>query len=339
MRINEKRRALAVGIIATVMILAMVILALSYGLLPEQKSTLAAAVDGPFMFVIYTGFVLLLGVVGFTLYYMFRFRRRESDERTEPVPPNQLLEITWVIVPTILVLIAFTWGFKSFVKINVAPPNAYEIQVRAQKWFWEFEYPNGVTTTNTFAVPVDRPIKLIMTSRDVIHSFFAPEFRIKHDVIPNRYTTLWFEAEEVSDGPDDFIQVYCAEYCGTNHSKMGAELRVLSQEEFDDWLVSRDIGDLSPVELGEVLHTQKTCVACHSIDGSAAVGPTFRGLFGLTGHEMADGSTVEVDENYLRESILRPQAKISAGYAPVMPMIELSEDEVTALIEYIKTLQ
>jgi cytochrome c oxidase subunit 2 len=338
MRINEKGRAIAIGVVATVMLLGMAILALIYGFLPEQRSTLASAVDGPFLYVLYTGSLLVVGVVSFSLFYMFRFRRRDSEERTEPVAPNHALEISWIVLPTILVLIAFTWGFKSFIKINVAPPNAYEIQVRAQKWFWEFEYPNGVTTSSEFAVPVDRPVKLIMTSRDVIHSFFAPEFRIKHDVIPNRYTTVWFESGEVTEG-DDFIQVYCAEYCGTNHSKMGAELRVLSQADFDDWLVSQDVGDLSPVEFGEVLHVQKTCVACHSTDGAAGVGPTFQGLFGRLEHEMEDGSVVEVDENYLRESILRPQTQVSAGYAPVMPMMELSEDEVNALIEFIKTLQ
>ncbi len=344
-QINEKGRALAVLVVAVAALLGMAILAGVYGWLPSSLSTLAPDIDGPFMFVVWTSALLTVGVVGFALYYMFRYRRRTSEDRTEPVPANHMLEISWIVVPTILVLIVFTWGFKSFVKLNVAPPDAYEIQVIGQKWFWEFEYPNGVRTANEFAVPVDRPVKLIMHSRDVLHSFFIPEFRVKHDVLPNRYTTVWFQATEETRRPVDendrggFIQVFCTEYCGTNHSKMGAELRVLSPEDFETWLASRDVGDMTPVEYGALLYRQKTCVACHSIDGSAAVGPTFAGLYDQPNHALADGSTVTADENYLRESILRPQARITAGFQPVMPMFQFTDDEVSALIEYIKSLQ
>lgn len=344
-QINEKSRALAVLVVAVASLLGMAVLAGVYGWLPSGLSTLAPAIDGPFRFVVWTSSLLTVGVVGFAVYYVFRYRRRTSEDRTEPVAANHLLEISWIVIPTILVLVVFTWGFKSFVKISVAPANAYEIQVTGQKWFWEFEYPNGVKTANEFAIPVDRPVKLIMHSRDVIHSFFIPEFRVKHDVIPNRYTTVWFQATEETRPPADandrggFIQVFCTEYCGTNHSKMGAELRVLSPERFEEWLASRNVGDMTPAEYGALLYTQKTCVACHSLDGAAGVGPTFAGLFGSTGHEMSDGSTVDVDENYLRESLLRPQAKVVAGFQPVMPMFQFSDDEVDALVEYIKSLQ
>ena len=339
MKINESGRLLVSLVLAVVSLLAMAVLMLIYGWLPEAQSTLSGAVDDVFYFVVATSVILTLGVVAAMMWLMYRYRRRTANDRSDEVKPNATLELAWVVLPTILVLVVFTWGFRSFVTVNVAPPNAYEIYVTGQKWFWEFEYPNGVTTANEFAVPVDRPVKLIMTSRDVLHSFFVPEFRVKHDVIPNRYTTVWFEAtEESGNGDDDFVQVFCTEYCGTNHSKMGAELKVLAPGEFETWLAERNTGDMTPIELGSYLYSQKTCVACHSVDGSPGVGPTFLNLYGST-HGLADGSTVTVDEEYLRSSILQPMAQITEGYQPVMPVIPLEDDEVVALIEYIKSLE
>lgn len=347
MNINENGRALTAIVLSVLSLIGMTLLVVLYSWLPEARSTLAASIDDAFYFVVWTSTVLTVGVVAYMLYLMMKFRRRSNEERTEGVPPNHTLELAWIVLPTILVLVVFTWGFRSFVSINVAPPNTYDIYVTAQKWFWQFQYPNGVTTSNEFVVPVDRPVKLIMTSQDVLHSFFIPEFRVKHDVVPNRYTTVWFQATEetapaaVEGEQGDFIQVFCTEYCGTNHSKMGAELRVLSLADFDNWLATGGgRGDMEPLELGQYLYTNQACVGCHSTDGSQVIGPTFQGLYGQTNHTLADGTTVTVDEEYLRESILQSQAKVAAGFQPVMPSYaNLSNEEVTGLIEFIKSLQ
>ena len=209
---------------------------------------------------------------------------------------------------------------------------AYEIRVQARSWGWSFEYPNGVTT-DTLYVPADEPVKTTMSSQDVIHSFYVPAFRVKQDVLPNRYTSVWFEATK--EGTYD---LFCTEYCGRNHSEMDAEVKVVSRARFDEWLESAGTPDDIPLpELGEKLYTQQGCQGCHSLDGSDMVGPTWKGLYGKTDHQMADGSTVTADANYLRESILQSGAKVVEGYQNVMPSYaSLSEREVTGLVEFIK---
>jgi cytochrome c oxidase subunit 2 len=250
------------------------------------------------------------------------------------VHESKLLEISWIVVPTILVLLVFNWGFKSFIKMNVAPPNAYEIQAEAWKWNWLFTYPNG-TQSDTLYVPEGRPVKVTMSSRDVIHSFFVPAFRVKQDVLPNRYTSVWFEA--TNQGTYD---LFCTEYCGTNHSDMITKTKVVSQQEFSDWVESGGgaTDDMPLPQLGERLYRQQGCNACHSLDGSRMVGPTWQGLYGTENHAMADGSTVTADENYLREAILEPGATIVEGYSNVMPANyqSLSERELSALIAFMK---
>jgi cytochrome c oxidase subunit 2 len=280
------------------------------------------------------------------LWLMWRYRRKSHTDQTEYVEGKASLELVWAVIPTILVIILFFWGFNAFVKASIAPANAYEIRVVAKKWSWDFEYPNGHISTNDLYVPADIPVKLIMTSTDVLHSFYVPEFRVKHDVIPNRYSTVWFTATDETGLPEDpmnpsgYIQIFCTEYCGTGHSAMGARLWTLPKDEFDDWLATAgaQFDDLPLPELGEMLYTSKTCIACHSIDGSPGVGPTFKGLFGKQ-ERFADGSTGVADEDYLRESIVAPAAKIVEGYQPVMPPFLLEERELSGLIEYIKLQQ
>jgi cytochrome c oxidase subunit 2 len=236
------------------------------------------------------------------------------------------------VIPTILVLLVFNWGFKSFVEQKTMPPSAYDIQVQAQSWNWLFEYPNGVTS-DTLVVPANQPVKTTMSSQDVTHSFFVPAFRVKQDVLPNRYTSVWFEATEKGT-----YDLFCTEYCGRNHSEMNATVKVVSRERFDQWLEESSMPEDIPLpDLGERLYTQQGCQGCHSLDGSDMVGPTWEGLYGKTDHQMADGSTVTVDENYLRESILQSGAKIVQGYQNVMPSYaNLSEREVSGLVEFIK---
>ncbi|MEF8816199.1 MAG: cytochrome c oxidase subunit II [Salinibacter sp.] len=300
--------------------------------LPEAASKMASEIDSLFTFVNVVSAVLLVGVVAAMLWFMYRYRRQDPAERPTPVKESQLLEISWIVIPTILVLLVFNWGFKSFVAQKTIPENAYEIQVQARSWGWSFEYPNGVTT-DTLYVPADEPVKTTMSSQDVIHSFYVPAFRVKQDVLPNRYTSVWFEATK--EGTYD---LFCTEYCGRNHSEMDADVKVVSRARFDDWLESAGTPDDIPLpELGEKLYTQQGCQGCHSLDGSDMVGPTWKGLYGKTNHQMADGSTVTADANYLRESILQSGAKVVEGYQNVMPSYSnLSEREVSGLIEFMK---
>jgi len=293
---------------------------------------MAPEVDSLFTFVNVVSGVLLAGVVAAILWFAYRYRRQDPAERPSPVQESTLLEISWIVIPTILVLLVFNWGFKSFVTQKTIPSNAYEIRVQARSWSWTFEYPNGVTS-DTLYVPANEPVKTTMSSQDVIHSFYIPAFRTKQDVLPNRYTSVWFEATE--GGTYD---LFCTEYCGRNHSEMDATVKVVSRDRFDEWLENAASSDDVPLpELGKKLYSQQGCQGCHSLDGSEMVGPSWQGLYGSTDHELSDGSTVTVDENYLRESILEPGAKIVEGYGNNMASYShLSERQVSGLIEFIK---
>jgi cytochrome c oxidase subunit 2 len=301
--------------------------------LPEAASTIAPEVDGLFLFVTAVSLLLLVGVTGAMLYFVYRYRRQDPGERPAPVEESRALEVSWIVVPTILVLLVFNWGFKSYVKMNTDPSGTYEIQVRAQQWNFLFEYPNGVTS-DTLYVPEGEEIKMRMSSSDVLHGFYIPAFRVKYDILPNRYTSVWFEATKQGD-----YDLFCTEYCGRDHSEMNKVVRVVSQQDFQDWLKSAATPtDIPLPQLGERLYTQRGCQSCHSLDGSRKVGPSFQGLYGRTDHTMSDGSSVTADENYLRESILKPEAKIVQGYQNLMPgaYSNLSERELSGLIEFIK---
>lgn len=336
-------------IVAAVMVLSLVWMAgmvLVFGWMPAQKSSLAPVIDAPFHFVVAVSTILTVGVVLTIIRFLFKYGRRSADQVSEPVYGSPIMEATWIVIPTVLVLVIFTWGFKAFMSVTQPPKNAYEIRVKARKWAWDFEYPNGYVSTNELYVPSNRPIKMIMTSDDVLHSFYVPEFRVKHDVIPNRYSTVWFTATEETgpppegDNPTGYVQIFCAEYCGTGHSAMQAHLWVLAQDDYDKWLASAaSAGEELPLpDLGEKTFNGKACSGCHSTDGSAGVGPTLKGIFGET-VTLADGSTATVDENYLRESITVPAAKVVQGFQPIMPPIPLTDREIDGLIEYIKTLK
>jgi cytochrome c oxidase subunit 2 len=279
--------------------------------LPEAASTIAPEVDGLFLFVTAVSLLFLVGVTGAMLYFVYRYRRQDPGERPAPVEESRALEVSWIVVPTILVLLVFNWGFKSYVKMNTDPSGTYEIQVRAQQWNFLFEYPNGVTS-DTLYVPEGEEIKMRMSSSDVLHGFYIPAFRVKYDILPNRYTSVWFEATKQGD-----YNLFCTEYCGRDHSEMGKVVRVVSQQDFQDWLESAATPtDIPLPQLGERLYTQRGCQSCHSLDGSS----------------------VTADENYLRESILKPEAKIVEGYQNLMPgaYSNLSERELSGLIEFIK---
>lgn len=301
--------------------------------LPEAASTIAPEVDALFNFVYIVSVIIFIAVVAAMIYFVLRYRRKTANERTEHVEESKLLELTWIVVPTILVVVVFAWGFQVFLKMNVTPPDAYEIVVRGKKWSWDFEYPNGKVSAGELVVPLDQPVRLVMSSEDVIHSVFIPAFRVKHDVLPNRYTSLWFSATETGEYP-----LFCTEYCGTSHSGMLANVIVQQPNEFEDWLKAGDAAaELPLAEYGEVLYQRQACVGCHSLDGSRLVGPSFQGLFG-SNREFEDGTSAEADDNYIRESILNPAGRITAGYPNVMPgsYSSLDERQVSALVAFIK---
>lgn len=308
--------------------------------LPPAKSTLAHQTDALFWFVHLSGLALTIGLIGIIIYFAFKYRRKSEDEVTPVITHNNKLEVTWSVIPLILVLVIFGWGYKVYMDQQVAPDDAYEIKVTAQKWMWQFTYENGARSNGKLHVPAGQPVKLIMNSKDVIHSFFVPDYRLKQDVVPGRYTELWFNASE----PGESI-IYCTEYCGTGHSDMLGNVVAHKQDEFETWLAENSGGgskpeDLKPAEWGEQLAQEWACSTCHSTDGSKMTGPTWQGVFG---HEvtLSDGSTVTADEDYIRESILKPGAKVVDGFPSVMNSYEgqLNDDQINAIIEYIKTLK
>ena len=300
--------------------------------LPRKASTIAADLDWGFYYIYFWAVLLFIGVVTALVYFAYRYRRRTDNDRTSDIDHSTKLEVIWTAIPVAIVISIFFVGLKTYINAMVAPANAYEIQVTGQKWSWVFTYPNGKISMNELAVPKGRPVRLIMSSKDVIHSLWIPEFRIKQDVVPGTYTSIWFEATEELE-----TALLCTEYCGTSHSDMLATVRVLSDEEFEKFL--EDGGDdLPPAELGKKLFASSGCTACHSLEGVNGVGPALNGIFGKT-RELADGSTVVADEVYLRESITVSNAKIVKGYAPVMPVFKgvLNERQVDALVAFIKS--
>lgn len=303
---------------------------------PVQGSSGAGTVDEIFYFIFWICFFFFCLIVGLMTYFVLRYRRRPGVEVEKSTSHSNLLEITWSTIPTLIVGVIFLWGFFGYMDMRTPPDDAYEIRVVAKKWSWSFIYPNGHMEPNLH-VPVDRPVLLVMSSDDVIHSLFVPAFRIKMDVVPGRYNKLWFDARRVGE-----YTLFCAEYCGQQHSKMLAKVVVHPAGEFESWLAdaANFLEKMTPAEGGQVLYTRRGCSQCHSIDGSAKVGPTFKGAFG-TEQALADGTPVVVDENYIRRSILEPQAQVRAGYKPQMPTYagQIRDEEIDALIAYIKSLK
>ena len=300
--------------------------------LPEAASTVSGDVDALFYFVLWVSTILFVGVIGTMVLFAWKFRRRSSQDRPQPVRENKFIEASWIVVPTILVAIVFVWGFRVFLELGIAPPNSYEIDVRARKWSWLFEYPSGAQSSELH-VPVNRPVKLRMISADVIHSFFVPAFRVKADVFQGRYSYVWFEATR-----QDTFYVACAEYCGTAHSQMLTQVVVHSQDDFEGWLADNAAdADMTPAERGERLYSQQGCFACHSLDGTELTGPSFQGLAGST-RMFTDGTSAEADENYLLQAIVSPAAVIVQGYDAVMPSTysSLSAADLDALVAFIQ---
>ncbi len=305
--------------------------------LPPQGSTDAVEVDRIFNLVFWVSAFFFVLIVGLMIFFVIRYRRRPGREEAEPGPShNTPLEIAWTVIPILIVIGIFIWGFKVFLDVNTPPANAYEVLVTGQKWKWLFTYPNGHVDEDLH-VPVDTPISLVMTSEDVIHGFYIPAFRLKHDVVPGRYIKLWFKATT----PGEY-QIYCTQYCGTGHSNMWSKVVVHEPGGFEKWLTaaSNFLKTMPPAKAGELLYRTRGCSQCHTVDGAGATGPTWKGLFGS--HVPIEGGKVLVaDENYLRNCILDPTQNVPLGFQPVMPTFKgrLTDDEISAIIEYIKTLR
>jgi len=275
-------------------------------------------------------------VVGLMAWFVARYRRRPGVAPPKSLSHNTLLEIAWTAVPVLVVAVIFYEGFAAYMTMRTAPPNCYDLRVSARQWAWQFIYPNGHVDENLH-VPAGEPIRLTMTSEDVIHGLWIPALRVKMDVVPGRYTSVWFQA----DKPGTY-DVLCTEYCGDEHSNMLATLEVHSPEDYEVWLknAANFLKTLPPAEAGQRLFRRRGCGQCPSTEGAAGVGPSLQGIYGRP-QKMADGKEVLADDNYIRESILDPRAKIVAGYQPVMSTYKglATDDEITALIEYIKTLK
>lgn len=303
--------------------------------LPPERSTTAPYVDNAFYFIYWVSTFFFVLIVTLMVLFVIRYRRRPGVGPLPSPSHNTKLEVLWIVVPLGLVSVMFYLGFSGYMNLRFVPANAYEIRVDAQKWKWLFTYPNGYQDDNLH-VPVDEPVKLTMTSKDVIHSLFIPAFRVKQDVVPGRYTTMWFQATE----PGEY-DLECAEYCGTSHSEMLAKVIVHAPGGLEAWLVEAEkkFQSLPPVERGRDIYL-KRCAVCHSSDGTPKTGPSFKAIYGHS-VKFNDGTETTVDDNYIRESIVDPSAKIVAGYPDQMPVFkgQLSDNQITAIIEYIKSLK
>lgn len=312
--------------------------ALASKFMPTAATDQASQVNNLYSFLLISSFIACVILIGGMIYFAFKYRRKSLTAKSAYITHNTFLEFLWSFIPLVIFLVVFAWGWNIYHQMRKAPENALEIQVTGKQWAWEAAYKSGVRTANLVKVPINTDVKIILNSVDVIHSFYVPSFRIKQDAVPGRYTTVWFNANKLGD-----FHIFCTEYCGTQHSGMLGKLQVVTQEEYYKWLEEESKFSTLPIaQKGEKLFQVKACSGCHSVaDASVKVGPALFKKFGGS-EELADGTKVTVDENYIRESILNPNAQVVKGFnAGVMPAFQgqISEDEVSALIEYIKSVK
>ena len=298
---------------------------------PENASTNAGNVDALYIFLVLVSGIMTLLIFTVLTVFAVRFRKRRG-QRAVQIEGSTQLELTWSIIPFCVMLVFFIWGAVIFFQERTPPQDATEVYTVAKQWMWKFEHKGGQREINELHVPVGRDVKMIMTSQDVIHSFFVPAFRIKQDVLPGRYTTLWFHATKAGT-----YHLFCAEYCGTQHSGMIGWVVVMEPRDYEAWM-SGGAGNQPLAVTGEKLFTELGCVTCHRSDTQGR-GPNLAGVFGKP-VLLEDGRTVTADENYVRESILEPGAKIVQGFKPVMPTFQgqLSDEQLNALVAYVKSL-
>jgi len=302
-------------------------------LFPEAASTIATRVDNLYGFLIGLTVFFSLLIAGLIVYYAVRYRRRSPSSIGATIHGGMLLEITWTVIPFMITMVIFVWGASVYFAMARPPDETLNIYVVGKQWMWKFQHLDGQREINELHVPVGRDVKLIATSEDVIHDLFVPAFRVKADVVPGRYVSLWFRATK----PGRY-HLFCAEYCGTKHSGMIGEVVVMDPAEYQTWL-SGGPTEGSLASAGQKLFADLACNTCHRPDAQGR-GPVLQGLFGKT-VTLQSGEMVVVDEAYVRESILMPAAKITAGYQPVMPTFQglVTEEQLLQLVEYVKSLQ
>ena len=302
-------------------------------LVPDSASTFSWKVDALYFYLsgVTLFFSLLISIT--LIFFVIRYRRRTPYEIPRPIAGSHKLETLWTIIPFVIAMTFFGWGARVYFDQYRPPENAIEVYVVGKQWMWKLQHATGQREINELHVPIGRKIKLIMTTEDVIHDFFVPAFRTKADVVPGRYTTLWFEPTT----PGKY-HLFCAEYCGMNHSGMTGSVYVMEPREFDNWL-SGNVSSTTPAAAGQQLFQTLGCASCHGANGEGGRGPTLAALFGRN-VQLEGGQSVRADEGYIRESILNPQAKLVAGFGPIMPTFQgqVTEDQLVQLIAFIKSL-
>lgn len=300
--------------------------------MPVQASAWAEKIDFLNNFITYVATFCTVAITLAMLFYAWRYRKRPGHETAAYITHNATLETVWTVVPTLVCIFVGWYGFVVYKDMREPPANAMEIYVEGRKWAWSYKYENGKTADGDLVVPLGKPVRLVMRSKDVNHSFFIPAMRVKEDVMASEYHYLWFTPTKLGE-----FHIFCAEYCGRSHSGMLGKLKVVSESQFEDFVNDRKKEELPPEELGKKLYTAKGCNACHSLDGSKLVGPTFKGIYGREA-SCESGATIKADDNYLRESILYSQKQVVKGYPPVMPAFDgqIKEEEIQALIAFLK---
>jgi cytochrome c oxidase subunit 2 len=294
---------------------------------------MAPRVDALYFFLLAIAVFFSLLIAGLIVYYAIRYRRVSADAVGTRIRGGMVLEVTWTVIPLIITMVIFVWGASVYFAMASPPPETLNIYVVGKQWMWKFQHLDGQREINELHVPVGRDVKLITTSEDVIHDLFVPAFRIKADVLPGRYINIWFRATR----PGRY-HLFCAEYCGTKHSGMTGQVVVMEPADYQDWL-SGGAGQGSLASAGEKLFNDLACNTCHRPD-SQGRGPVLNGLFGKT-VSLVGGGMLTADEGYIRESILNPSAKITAGFQPIMPTFQglVTEEQLLELVEYVKSLK
>jgi len=303
-------------------------------LVPEQASNFAPQVDGLMAFISGVCFFFAVVITIAIIYFFFKYHRKEPHAVGAHIHGDSRLETLWIVIPLILAMSMFSWGAVVYVNYRRVPDDTLDIYVIGKQWMWKAQQPNGIREINELHVPVNRNVRLILASEDVIHDFYVPAFRVKMDVVPGHYNTMWFRPTKTGR-----YHFFCSQYCGTSHAVMGGWVTVLEAAEYGTWLSGSSGGETNPVLAGEKLFAEKACISCHIANGTGRA-PSLNGVYGAQ-VLLADGSKVNADDAYIRESILQPSAKIVAGYQPLMPSFQgqLTEEQILALTAYIKSLQ
>lgn len=309
----------------------------------SEASNFVTTTDNAFFFIIGISVIFLVGITGTILWFMYRYNQKRNPVATQMHGSNTL-EIVWTVIPTILVLIMFFYGWAGYSPMKNAPDDAMKIKATARMWSWMFEYENGIKT-DTLYVPVDKPVTLDLISLDVIHSFYIPAFRVKEDIVPGRGNKIWFIAQK-----EGSFELFCTEYCGLSHSYMFTDLKAMPQKDFDAWYAkmadtTKKAGEVAnPAAEGRRLVELNGCIACHSADGTKIVGPSFKGVYGHSVVVETDGKEREIiaDDEYIKRSIYEPNADVVKGFVKgqmISYKNQLKDEEVSKIIEYLKTLQ